>query len=135
MIKIIDLMSARQVFNELSNQQCSGSVSYKIMKILLGSEQEEQFYIKKMKEITDKFAKKKSNGQFELNDSGDIIIQNDKIEDCSNAIKELELTEVENVKYTFTLDEISELKLTPKQMYLIRCFIIDSEDDTPNVEE
>ena len=65
--------------------------AYKINKIKKNVIKEAEFYSDKFQEIVDKYAKKDENGNPEFSEDGNqILIQDGKIEECNDALEELQ---------------------------------------------
>lgn len=119
---IVNLIKAKEVLEPLLQQKVSPKLSYKIMKFVSKIEVEETFYNSKLKEIINKYGLKDSNDEFVTSDGGIKIIDGLQ-EECKSALIELDSTEVENPNIKFTLDELSEIKLSAIDMFALDAFI------------
>lgn len=92
--------------------------AYKINKIKKAVESEADFYSTKFQEIVDKYAQKDDNGQVKFSDNGEqILIQEDKIEECNNALEDLQKMEIEVDNFNLKLEDLGEnLECTPDQL-------------------
>lgn len=92
--------------------------AYKLNKIKKATEKEGEFYIEKLQEIIDTYAKKDENGNFIFSEDGtQIQIQEDKIEECNQAMSDLESLEVEIDNYNLTIEDLGEnLTCTPDEL-------------------
>ena len=114
-MKIYDLIKMKTIFVPYYNDKLSAALSYKIFKLCNLIEQEEQFYNQKMQEIIDEFGEK-SDGKFVTDNNGNVKIIADRIDDAHKAINELRDIEVDTPNIVFTLDELSEIKLSVMDM-------------------
>lgn len=92
--------------------------AYKLNKIKKAIEKEGEFYLEKLQEIVDTYAKKDENGNFIFSEDGtQIQIQEDKIEECNQAMSDLENLEVEIDNYNLTIEDLGEnLTCTPDEL-------------------
>lgn len=116
------LMEARDVLISYFEKKLGGTLAYKIMKFLKGSEDEENFYTSKLKELLDEYSEKDTDGNFVTQDNN-VKIREDKIQECKEAINALGNTEVTAPSILFELDEIAELQLSAKEAYALDDFI------------
>jgi len=99
--------------------------AYKINKIRKAIEKEGEFYSTKFQEIVDTYAKKDENGNIVFSDDGEqIIIQEDKIEECNQALAELQKLEVEVDNYNLTIEDLGEnVECTPDELEALMPFL------------
>ena len=98
--------------------------AYKINKIKKNVEKEAEFYSEKFQGIVDIYAKKDENGNPEFSEDGNqILIQEGKIEECNNALEELQNLEVEVENYDLTIDDLGEgVEITPDRLEALMPF-------------
>lgn len=98
--------------------------AYKINKIKKNVEKEAEFYSEKFQGIVDTYAKKDENGNPEFSEDGNqILIQEGKIEECNNALEELQNLEVEVENYDLTIDDLGEgVEITPDRLEALMPF-------------
>lgn len=123
-MKLKELMEARSIFVQRFNDKMSAGTAYKIMKIIKASNDDADFFDAKVQEILNEFGQKDESGKLTRDKDGNIAIAPDKLMACNQKLQELNDTEVEyEVKQTFALDELSELKLTPRECYVLDEYI------------
>ena len=98
--------------------------AYKINKIKKNVEKEAEFYSEKFQGIVDTYAKKDENGNPEFSEDGNqILIQEGKIEECNNALEELQNLEVDVENYDLTIDDLGEgVEITPDKLEALMPF-------------
>ena len=121
-MKIGKLIYIKGIFTPLCKEKLSPKLSYKLMKFISKIETEETFFNKKMQEIIDTYGEKGKDGNFIALDNGIKIKDECKVE-CNKALMELHAVEVEAPNITFTLDELSEVKLSVEDMIVLDEFI------------
>lgn len=121
---IIKLIKAKEVLMPVFQQKLSPKLSYKIMKFVSKIEVEETFYNTKLKEIIDKYGAKDSEGNLQTTENG-VQIAEGKREECKNALAELDAVEVTPPDIQFSLDELSEIKLSAIDMFMLADFIAE----------
>ncbi len=101
--------------------------AYKINKIKKAVEQEAEFYSTKFQEIVDKYAQKDEAGQVKFSEDGDqILIQEDKIAECNQALEDLQNMTVEIDNLNLTLADLGDnLQCTPEQLEALMPFVTE----------
>ena len=92
--------------------------AYKINKIRKNVEKESEFYSDKFQEIVDKYAQKDDDGKIKFSDDGNqILIQQDKISECNDALEDLQNLEVEIDNYDLVLEDLGDdVKCAPETL-------------------
>ena len=121
---IIKLVKAKEVLAPVFQQKLSPKLSYKIMKFVSKIEVEETFYNTKLKEIIDKYGAKDDEGKLQTTANG-VQIAEGKQEACKNALAELDAVEVTPPGIQFSLEELSEIKLSAVDMFMLADFIAE----------
>ena len=121
-MKLDKLLQSRKTLSAHAQESVSAPLAYKMMKFLKASDNEEAFYVARLKEIIAKYR----DPEFEQNpQDGGIHIRKDKVNECNEEVEALTSTEVEAPSIKFTLQELSELKLSVAEMYTLDEFIIE----------
>ena len=122
MRQVIDLRNNEGFFADV-NLPLKGA--YKINKIRKAIEKEGEFYSSKFQEIVNTYAKKDDNGDIVFSEDGEqIIIQDDKIEECNQALSELQKLEVEIDNCNLTIEDLGEnLECTPDELDALMPFL------------
>ena len=99
--------------------------AYKINKIKKAVEKEGEFYTEKFQEIVDTYAKKDDDGNLVYSEDGtQIMIQDGMVEECNQAITDLQTLEVEVENYGLTLEDLGEnLQCTPEELEALMPFM------------
>ena len=98
--------------------------AYKINKIRKAADKEFEFYRDKFQEIVNKYARKDNDGNIQFSDDGQqIMIQQDKIEECNQELEDLQKLEVEIDNYNLTLENLGDnIECTPAQLEALMPF-------------
>ena len=126
-MKLNKLINARDVIKkELLNQRMSFSLAYKINKIILVTDADENFYLEQIKSLFNKYAKKNEKGQIIQDTNGNITLIEDKVTDFYKEYNELLNIDID----TAAIDKISladftneNLQLSPHQFQQLMPFI------------
>ena len=115
---LIELMNARTVLDSLAQEKVSAKLAYHLAKFISATNDDAEHYEKQRNEIILKYAlpeeeqKKYTDGQ--------IHFKPENAEPLARELKELGDIEIEQPKTNpFTLDELNEVKLEPRQMFLL----------------
>ena len=99
--------------------------AYKINKIKKQVEDESDYYSEKFKGIVDDYAQKDDEGNVKFSDDGEqILIQQDKIDECNNALEELQNFKVQIENYDLALEDFGEdVKIAPEKLEPLMPFL------------
>lgn len=122
MDQIIAFRNANDFFNGLNLPL---KVAYKLNKIKKAVEENGEFYATKFQEIIDTYAKKDEEGNLVFSENGEqIMIQDDKIEECNKALEELQTLTVEVENYNLSIDDFGEnIECTPEDLEVLMPFL------------
>ena len=100
-------------------------VAYKLNKLKKAVEVEGDFYRTKFEEIVDKYAKKDENGRYEYSEDGNqIMIKEDMIDECNQALLDLQTLTVEVDNYNLTIDDFGDdVECTPDELDALMPFL------------
>ena len=123
-MKLYNLIQVKNTFASHYNEKLSAGLSYKIYKLCNSIEQEEQFFNQKKQAIIEEFGQKDANGQFVVDDNGFVKIIDGKEPDAQRALDDLTSVDVEIPNVAFTIDELSEIKLSVRDMAVLEELIV-----------
>jgi len=108
-VKMEQLISFRNNSNFFAGVNLPLKGAYKINKIKKAIEKETEFYSEKFQEIIDIYAKKDANGEFVFSEDGSqIMIIDDKIDECNQALEDLQNLEVEIDNFNLCLEDLGD---------------------------
>ena len=119
------IIAFRNTGNFLDGMNLPLKVAYKLNKVKKAVAENGEFYAEKFQEIIDTYAKKDENGQVVFSDDGSqIMIQDDKIDECNKALDELQNLTVEIENYNLTIDDFGDnITCTPEELEAIMPFL------------
>lgn len=122
MDQIIAFRNAGDIF---ADYKLPLKVAYKLNKLKKAVEVEGEFYSNKFQEIVDTYAKKDDNGQVVFSDDGNqIIIQDGKVEECNQALNDLQTLTVEIDNCNLTIDDFGDdIECTPEDLEALMPFL------------
>ena len=99
--------------------------AYKINKLRKNIENEFEYYSEQFKKIVDTYARKDENGNILFNDDGDqILIEKGKIDECNQALTDLQTLEIEIDNCNLIIDDLGEdLECTPDELEVVMPFL------------
>lgn len=99
--------------------------AYKLNKIRKAIEKESEFYSEKFQEIINQYAQKDEDGNLAFSEDGDqIMIKPDVIEECNQALIDLQNLEVQIENYNLTIEDLGEdLECTPDELDVLMPFM------------
>ena len=99
--------------------------AYKLNKIKKAVEKEGEFYTEKFQEIVATYAKHDDNGNVVFSDDGSqIMIKEGMVDECNQALTDLQELEVEIENYGFSLEDLGEdLECTPDELEALMPFM------------
>ena len=122
MDQIIAFRNAGDIFGDY---KLPLKVAYKLNKLKKAIEVEGEFYSNKFQEIVDTYAKKDDNGQIVFSDDGNqIMIQDGKVEECNQALEDLQALTVEIDNCNLTIDDFGDdIECTPEDLEALMPFL------------
>ena len=122
MEQIIDFRNSASIFGD-TNLPLKGA--YKLNKIRKIADKEGEFYSEKFQEIIDKYAKKDDDGNLIFSENNDqIMIKEDMIDECNEALVNLQNLEIEVDNCNLTLDDFGEgFECTPDELAVLMPFM------------
>ena len=110
------------------NEKISTRLAYKIYKFIKRVETIDlPFYQDKLRMIIEKYATKGDDGRILPNNDGNVPVTEDKQQEYFSELSELENLETDYDSALFTLDELSELKLSVADMFKLEELIAEEE--------
>ena len=99
--------------------------AYKLNKIKKAVEKESEFYREKFQEIVDTYAQKDENNNPVFSDDGSqILIKEDMIDECNQALEDLQELEIEIETYGLSLEDLGEnIECTPEELEALMPFM------------
>ena len=122
MDQIIAFRNAGDIFGDY---KLPLKVAYKLNKLKKAVETEGEFYSNKFQEIVDTYAKKDENGQIVFSEDGNqIMIQDGKVDECNQALNDLQELTVEIDNYNLTIEDFGEdVECTPEDLEALMPFL------------
>lgn len=122
MDQIIAFRNAEDIFSDV---QLPLKSAYKLNKIKKAVETEGEFYSNKFQEIVDTYARKDESGQLVFSDDrNQIMIQDGKIEECNQAISDLQELTVEIENYNLSIEDFGDnIECTPEELEALMPFL------------
>ena len=111
MVKVTmsQVLNLRQNISFFLSQKLPLPVAYKLNKINNAADKEADFYQEKFNEIVEKYAKKDEEGNIVFSEDGEqIMIKDDLIAECNDALEELMDLEVEIDNLGLTIDAFGD---------------------------
>lgn len=99
--------------------------AYKLNKIKKAVEKESEFYQEKFQEIVNTYAKKDENGNIVFSEDGNqIMIKDGMVDECNQALEDLQNLEVEIETYGLALEDLGEgVECTPDELEALMPFM------------
>lgn len=121
-MKLDELLLIRKIIISKSQIQVPARLAYKMMKVIKGTDDEENFYNEKLRAIVEEYGERDEGGKL-VEDGNSCKIKPDALSACRSAIKELDDTQVDVPKITLNLDEIEPLTLSAAEMIALQPII------------
>lgn len=113
-LNLLEVNEMNKTIQNLSSKKIPLKGAFKLSQISNMINEHIKFYSEKFAKIVEEYSKKDENGTPMLDESKtNILIQEDKIEDCKKAIDELNQLEVDiDDKFTITLNDLGDIECT-----------------------
>lgn len=112
---MIQLLNSLDALQKLGQQELNGAEAYKISKILNAVEQEMTLYNDARLKIINEYAEKLDDNSLKL-ENGQALIHPDKIQEFNEKVAKMNNIEIELNINQLTLDNLNNIKVTPKQL-------------------
>lgn len=108
----------------LGDAQLPLKAAYKINKLRKNIDNEFDYYSEKFREIVNTYAKKDENGNIAFSDDGaQILIQDGMVDECNQALVDLQSLEIEIDNCNLTIDDLGDaVECTPDELEVIMPF-------------
>ena len=122
MEQLIDFRNSGDFF---ANTNLPLKGAYKLNKIKKAVEKESDFYAEKFQEIVNKYAKTDENGELVYSEDGNqILIKDGMIDECNQALEDLQKLEVQIENYGLSLEDLGEdVECTPDELEALMPFM------------
>ena len=122
MEQIVDLTNSTDF---LDGVKLPLKAAYKINKLKKNVSVEFDYYGEKFREIVDTYAQKDEDGNVAFNEDGSqILIQKGKIEECNQALMDLQSLEIELDNANLTIDDLGDdIQCTPEELETLMPFL------------
>lgn len=123
-MKLIDLLNFTSFYEEVQDQKLPLKTSFKLTKIAKLISENTDFYRQKMQELIKEYGKSDENGEFVMDENGNVLITEGKEDECHEKIQELQDFDIP-IEYTFTLEDFDGIELTLAATNLLIPFIVE----------
>lgn len=129
-MRIQKILAMEEAIKNLKSKNLPIKTAYRLLKLTELVSNEAENYRNLFRQILDEYAEKKEDGSYVLSeDSTNVIIQKEHIQDANQKVSELNQLEVD-VPYTFDLREFENLEISLEDLAPLMDIIVD-EDETP----
>lgn len=122
-VNLNNIVNSASTFRELSEKQLPIRVAFRIARLIRELDKENATFESSRRAIIEKYAMRDEAGKIAQANNGNILLQQDKIEDCNNELNELLSTEVEINADKINIEDLDKIEMTPAQVYNIEAFI------------
>lgn len=122
-MKLIEVTNLQKILPSFLEKEMPIRLSYKITKLSVAIQTENEFFITKLREIVNKYAEKDEQGNPIQQENGNILIQKDFIDLANKEVDALNNLEVTLPDISFTLDELDTLDVKPSDLMALLPFI------------
>ena len=120
-LKLQEMVNSVALINNLMNQSLKAKTAYKIARIAREIEKEYKLFDEARMNLVNEYGKRE-DGQL-IEQDGNYLIDQDKIEGYNHAAEELLNTIIELNLEKLDINELDNVELTPQQMILLEPFI------------
>ena len=124
-MNILKIINAKRAFSNYLDAKLPPAVAYKIMKLVRAADTEESFYQKELQKIVEQYGLRNEDGSFATSNDGNILLVEETVEECRKKVDELDSLEIDFPDIHFTLNELSGLSMTVREVDAISAFISD----------
>ena len=126
-IELAKLIMAHRTLESYAKERVSVKLAYKIFLFRKNTAEHEEFFSEKIDKIIRQCGLKDEAGKLKVDENGNALVDKDKVEECKRAIAEVENLKVEKPSLNFTIDELSEIKMSVEDLARLEDFIKEEE--------
>ena len=126
-VKLFQIVELNTFIKKLENEKLPFSLAHKLYSLHNATQKDVEFYYNKLQELLDTYADRDENGKVKMSQDGaQIILKQDKVEDCQKKMNELSGCEIDLV---FTplkvedLDMVEGLNITLNELIALNPFL------------
>lgn len=120
-----NIFALNALLNKIKGLHFSVQTQYKFLKILKAVQSEIEIFDQQRQSLIKDYAELDENGNIIQSENGGIKIKEDKFEECSEKIREINSIQIQFPDIYFSLDELEPLGLTLEELSLLDPFIKD----------
>ena len=121
------IINAHRALEEHAGEKVGVKRAFKLFRFRKEATQHEEFYATKLGEIVERYSLKNKKGETRYDEKGNALINTEKIDECKQALAEVENLEIDKPNLDFTLEELSELKMSMNDIARLEDFIRGEE--------
>ena len=123
-IQMSDISNLQTTVEKIQIQPLSIKTTYKLTKLIKALATENEFYNSKLNELIQTYGARDEDGALKpTKDGNGVQLQQDKIEEAQEKLKDLFMIEVDLPDIQFKIDEFEDVKLTVEEMKPLLPFI------------
>lgn len=115
-MKIFEALNFLNFYTKIREKDMPIKTAYKLNKLARRLENEQVFYQEKIQKILNQYAIKDEDGNIKPDETGNIRLVAETVEDCEKELNELQNLEIEDINVSFTLDELEGLQVSPMEL-------------------
>lgn len=121
MIKITveELLNIAPILRDLSNKPFKGSITFKIARLMRELDREISLFEEARKSVIEKYGVKGEDGSLIFFENNSIQIQEDKLQECNEEMKNLLITEIEINAEKISIEAFDDIEITPSQAIVL----------------
>lgn len=129
-MRIQKILAMEEAIKNLKSKNLPIKTAYRLLKLAELVSKEAENYRNLFRQILDEYAEKKEDGSYVLSeDSANVIIQKDHIQDANQKVDELNKIDVE-IPYTFDIKDFDNIEISLEELAPLMDLIVD-EDEAP----
>ena len=117
-LEVHEALQIKRILMPLTEQKMPIKTSYKMMKLISNIEKEGEFFDQQLKKLLEEYAIKDDKGQVDFHD-GRVAIEKGKEDTFYKELEELNSIEIEIPELKFSIEELDNLEISPKDLYLL----------------
>ena len=115
-LEIHEALQIKRILMPFSEQKLPIKTSYKMVKLISNIEKEGVIFDEQLQKLLAEYAVKNEEGKIDFVDGG-IAIEKGKEDEFYKEFDELNSIEIEIADIKFTVEELSNLEISPKDLY------------------
>lgn len=122
-MSVNDLLNVIPVLRELTNKPFKGATAFKLARLMRELDKESSLFDESRQKLAEKYGKRTESGSLDIDENGNLKLQEDKIAECNEEMYNLLQTKIEINADKIPASAFDDIEIAPSQAITIESLI------------